>query len=106
MAHVLDLAACLADLGGLDALRAAGLPREDCEGPRAYLALLRHTTHERSALEEVDAYLAVLLLGHADVGVGAQAGLAQDGEVSALPGLPVVCVRVARHAVPAHSDSM
>ena len=40
LAHVLDLAARLADLGCLHALATAGLPGEHCERPRADLALL------------------------------------------------------------------
>ena len=40
LAHILDLAACLADLGGLDTLAATRLPRKYREWPRADFAFL------------------------------------------------------------------
>ena len=76
LADILQLGAGLTDLGLFEAHLGAGTPAEDGEGTRANLALL-----------------AVLLLGHAQVGVVTQAGLAQDGKVGILPVLPVVGVR-------------
>ena len=75
LADVLELGARLAHLGLLVAHLGAGAPPEDGEGPRADLALL-----------------AVALPDHAQVGVVAQAGLAQQGELGVLPVLPVVRV--------------
>jgi len=76
LTDVLQLGAGLAHLRLLEAHLGAGTPAEDGEGPGADLALLP-----------------VLLLGHAQVGVVPEAGLAEDGEVGVLPVLPVVRVR-------------
>ena len=73
------LGARLADLGLLEPHLRAGVPPEDGEGPRADLALLAEP-----------------LLDHPEVGVVAQARLAEDGELGVLPVLTVVGVRVLR----------
>jgi hypothetical protein len=75
LTNVFQLGTSLTNLTLLEPHLGSRAPSEHCEGPGADLALL-----------------AVLLLGHPDVGVVPQAGLAQDGEVSILPVLTIVSV--------------
>jgi hypothetical protein len=75
LTDILQLGAGLADFRLLEAHLGPGTPAEDGEGTGADLALL-----------------AVLLLGHPQVGVITQARLAEDGEVRVFPVLPIVGV--------------
>ena len=67
-------------------------PSEDGEGPCADLAFFswRHLVCRKT--QSIDQTLTILLLGHPDIGVVTQAGLAENREVGVFPVRPIVRV--------------
>ena len=117
LARVLDLCTCLTNFGLLESHLCTGTPTENGKRPETrkferyfafmYTAIykihlftvLTSKTKGLQALPWTDlAFFAKLFLGHPEIGIVTQAGLAQDGElVGLLPVHPVVLVRWFRH---------
>ncbi len=94
MADVLDLRACLANFCFLETHLGARAPTKDGERSCTNLALLKKSAKKRFQ------NLSKRLLRHSDVRIFSKACLAQHWELSALPSLTIIRVRVfggARH---------